>query len=451
MSLAGTKRVKAVLVVVAALLPWARASGQPSIAVTQVRGLMDEVVRLRVSGLKPRAIATLVAEMPLGGYGWRSSATFRADTSGRIDPAFADPLSGTYSGRDPMGLFWSMIAQPGNMAPSAPLEPVLTTVRVLLRGRQVASVRVSRAWVAPGVSITSVREGQVIGRLFDPGPMRNGKGVVVLSGSEGGFAEWPAALLASRGFTVIAPAYFRTAGRPERLVEIPLEDMKQAMDLLRAQPGVSGRRIAVMGSSKGGELALLLGATYPDDVAAVVSYASGALVGPGLDEGYTGTVSSWSFRGSSLPFARCRPTALFLDQFREQRPIRLRLMNEPCLSDRIATAGAFIPVKNIRGDVLLVTGGNDQTGPAAQAAQIMVAARRSMVQNRTLHLNFPAAGHAIYSAYVPTTRSTVFGHLALGGTPKANAMAQSASWPQVVSFLEQSLGAGTARSPKILR
>jgi dienelactone hydrolase len=281
--------------------------------------------------------------------------------------------------------------------------------------------------------------------LFDPGASANGKGVIVLSGSEGGISGWDAALLASHGFTVLAPAYFRAEGRPARLVEIPLEDIKQAIQILRTHPSLSGRRVAVLGSSKGGELALLLGATYPQDVAAVVSYNSGALVGPGIDATNSGTVSSWTFGGSAIPYARCRPTPAFLQQYRVPGPIRLRLMNEPCLDDPVATKGAFIPVERIAGDVLLITGGDDQTGPVTRGARVMVAARRGLRRYRTTHLDYPLAGHGIYSAYIPTSLSTKAGHLALGGTPAANAAAQRASWPRIVAFLRSRVAPRVSR------
>jgi dienelactone hydrolase len=425
---------------VAALFPLSALHAQraPRLTVSQSTGRMDEAVRVRVAGLEPGSRPTLTAEMELGGYHWLSSATFEADRRGRIDLANDRPLSGSYSGRDPMGLFWSMKGtQAASSRPDA-LAPVHTRLRVLIGGREVASRRMSRTWLAPTVRVARVRQGSVTGMMFDPGAAANGRGVLVLSGSEGGIREWDAALLASRGFTVLAAAYFRAEGRPDRLTEIPLEDLEEAIGILRAHSNVGGRRIGVVGSSKGGELALLLGATYPQAVGAVVSYASGAVVGPGLDDGNTGRLSSWTLGSRPVRYARCRPTSAFLEQFRDRRPIRLRLMNEPCLDDAAATAGAFIAVDRIEGDVLLITGGDDQTGPATRGAQLMVAARRSTRNYRTVHFDYPSAGHAIYSAFIPTTRSTAAGHLELGGTPAANAAAQAGSWPRVVAFLSRS-------------
>jgi dienelactone hydrolase len=51
---------------------------------------------------------------------------------------------------------------------------------------------------------------------------------------------------------------------------------------LKRHPMVDAVRVAAVGNSKGGELALLLGATYPQDVKAVVGYAPSAVVWEGI-------------------------------------------------------------------------------------------------------------------------------------------------------------------------
>ena len=94
-------------------------------------------------------------------------------------------------------------------------------------------------------------------------------GVLVLGGSEGGLVEGFASALARHGFATMALAYFAMQGLPPKLIEIPVEYFRRALDWLRAQPETSPARPAVVGSSKGGEAALLVASTY-DDVGAVV-------------------------------------------------------------------------------------------------------------------------------------------------------------------------------------
>jgi dienelactone hydrolase len=116
------------------------------------------------------------------------------------------------------------------------------------------------------------REGLVatLFRPLAPGPHPT---VIVLSGSLGGMLEGSAAVLASQGFAALALAYFGVDPLPSELVEVPLEYFAEAIAWLKTQPAVDPDRIAVMGVSKGGELAVLLGATYPEDVKAVVGYS----------------------------------------------------------------------------------------------------------------------------------------------------------------------------------
>ena len=95
--------------------------------------------------------------------------------------------------------------------------------------------------------------------------MPNGPGphpaIVWLGGSEGGLREGTAALLASHGYATLALAYFGVDPLPPELIEIPLEYCKEGIDWLKAQPSVDAQHIAVLGGSKGAELALLLAAT----------------------------------------------------------------------------------------------------------------------------------------------------------------------------------------------
>ena len=70
--------------------------------------------------------------------------------------------------------------------------------------------------------------------------------------------------------------------------------MKAARD-----PRVDGRCIAVIGGSRGGELALLLASHYPD-IKAVVAIVPGSAVFPALTDAMT--TPGFSFHDKPLPF-----------------------------------------------------------------------------------------------------------------------------------------------------
>jgi len=70
--------------------------------------LVDEVTPLRLRGAPAGQTVTLRLRSRDGrGRTWESHAAFRAASDGRIDVATDAPLSGTYEGVDPTGLFWS--------------------------------------------------------------------------------------------------------------------------------------------------------------------------------------------------------------------------------------------------------------------------------------------------------------------------------------------------------
>jgi hypothetical protein len=63
--------------------------------------------------------------------------------------------------------------------------------------------------------------------------------VLVFGGSGGGLTtSMAAALLAAHGYPSLALAYFKVAGLPQSLHDIPLEYFTSALRVLRAQPGV---------------------------------------------------------------------------------------------------------------------------------------------------------------------------------------------------------------------
>src|SRR5687767_3765311 len=81
----------------------------PRLTVTPRGALMDAPVVIRVEGLRPGQEATLRASAAdAEGRAWQSEATFQPTPKGLVDASTQPSLSGTYTGVDAMGLFWSM-------------------------------------------------------------------------------------------------------------------------------------------------------------------------------------------------------------------------------------------------------------------------------------------------------------------------------------------------------
>ena len=141
---------------------------------------------------------------------------------------------------------------------------------------------------------------------------RPAPGVLLLGGSEGGLHERDAQVLAARGFTVLALAYFGLPGLPPGLIDIPIEYFVRGLDVLAQQPR-AGERLGITGGSRGGEAALLV-AAYDERVAATVSVAGSGIVTEGIDFRRGGLLdilgepptNSWTLGGTprSVPAVR---------------------------------------------------------------------------------------------------------------------------------------------------
>jgi hypothetical protein len=289
-----------------------RAMGEtmsPTLVVDQQSAAIDSPIGIEVRGFPPRQPVSLTAtETFPSGSRWQAEATFISDESGRVDVAQQAPVSGSYDGVAPMGLFWSMARLPGEALP-IPVDSMMRPFRVRLEAKSAegvaATAEFERRVAMPGVTRKPIRTAGLVGTLFLPPGDGRFPTVIVVSGGGGAIEEFRAAVLASHGYAGVALAYFAQPGLPRGLVNIPLEYFEGAIAWVRAQPWFSDRLLAVSGMSRGGELALLLGATFPE-IGAVVAWAPSGVVfwGLGLAEpGDTRPRAAWTFRGKPMPLS----------------------------------------------------------------------------------------------------------------------------------------------------
>src|SRR5581483_3987739 len=147
---------------------------------------------------------------------------------------------------DDMALFWSMRQVDGAPtlfwfpdAPSAVYELRLmmgdSVLQQLIIERQLMADRVTR------VPLT-LRADSIVGSAYEPSPERPPRrhpAVILLGGSGGGHPmDALAALLASDGYETVSLAYYREAGLPDDLIDIPIESVRRALAWLRARPSV---------------------------------------------------------------------------------------------------------------------------------------------------------------------------------------------------------------------
>ena len=293
-----------------------------------------------------------------------------------------------------------------------------------------------------------VEEEGLVGTLFCPHTPGPHPAVIALGGVGGGLREGGAEALASEGFAALALAYFGVEGLPRELVEIPLEYFERAIAWLKSQPEIDANRITVVGNSKGGELALLLGANYPEDIRAVIGYAPSGVVWQGItfdrEVYHGGPRSPWSLRGEPVPFAgvaRPLPAEMvrMIGFYFGRHPIVGRVFYERALGYEKAVAAAEIAVEKIDGPVLLISGTDDQMWPSTRLSEMTI--ERLNAHDHPFpyeHLRYEGAGHMITlpNSEPPPSWSSRY---EVGGTREANEFANADSWRKVLDFLGKHL------------
>ncbi|MGJ7524753.1 acyl-CoA thioesterase/bile acid-CoA:amino acid N-acyltransferase family protein [Variovorax sp. GB1P17] len=394
--------------------------------------LVDHTLVIRVRGLSAGALLT--ARLYSAGYDgsvYLSQATFAADADGVVDLSRQAPVSESYQGVDAMGLFWSRALASGPAAAAcgdASKDPFTVTLKLTSddTAESIAHT-IKRTFTTADVSSRDVREDGLVGRMFEPAHSHFRGAVLVVGGSGGGLAwsQEVASLLSSHGYAAFALAYFAAEGLPPMLDRIPLEYFGTALTWLAAQPGVAAGPIAVVGASRGGELALLLGATFPA-VRAVVAYVpSGVVWGAYPASGH----GAWTLEGQEIAYAN--------DDEWEKTP------RDAAYLERVS-----IPVEKIGGPVLMISGADDKMWPSSELAEIAFQRlKHAAFPHRFEHLSYPGAGHHIGWPNVFTTM-TKFKHptsgedLDMGGTPQSTAHARQDSWTRMLEFLRAALAGG---------
>ncbi|HLI17342.1 MAG TPA: acyl-CoA thioesterase/bile acid-CoA:amino acid N-acyltransferase family protein [Rhodanobacteraceae bacterium] len=427
----------------------------------------DAQVEIRATGLQPGALATISATTrDSSGQLWRSAVTCKADSTGVVDLAQCTPVgtpASTYSKADPMGLFWSMRQQDGApfffQFPDAPDVAYVLTLAV--NGKVIQRVPIIRQLMADDVvreKLSASSDG-VSGVVFQPVLPAHAKHAagtrvskrfpaVILLGGSGGGHPWDdlAALLASHGYVTLSLAYYNGFASPDPplpddLVNIPVETVGRALAWLEKDPEVDTGRIAIVGHSRGSELALLSAVHYPA-FKAVVVLAGSPVAWPGID--YRREVPAWTFGKKPVPFLPSM--SYFARAYHEHKPPITAF--EEALDDQAAVQAAFIPIQRIDGPILFLGGDADEVWPSRRmAAMAMAWLHRHHHRFADSQEMFPDAGHFFFQPYTPVehtvdwTISDPQGSTTIhyGGTLSGDAHTAPQAWARIIEFLHASL------------
>ncbi|CAH1658239.1 MULTISPECIES: acyl-CoA thioester hydrolase/BAAT C-terminal domain-containing protein [unclassified Chelatococcus] len=423
----------------------------PVLTVSPADGLIDLPRQILVTGLKPDELVAISARTRRAqGIVWDSQATFMADAAGTVDLSRDAPAGGDYAEVSAMGLLWAQYpaTTSQDMFVDDVMEPLVTELTAVTSDDQRLSAKLVQRFAGAGVARREIRDEGLVGTLFTPAGPGPHPVVVVLNGSGGGINEPRGALYASHGYQAFALGYFKAPGLSPYITETPLEYFEAGLRWARRNLVPRDGFVAVSGQSRGGELALLLGATFPDLVSAVIAYVPGAMVhgaqgaGDPARGGWKGV--TWTRGGVPLPHLWQDNAAVHWHPWAgDAPPDRHHSVFFEGLKDRALAALARIPVERISGPVLLISGRDDRAWPSSLYSRMVVATLRThMHRQPVIHLDFDDAGHSINLPFVPTTQLSREHPVSKvpftsGGTPSGNAKADEGSWRGVLDFLEQ--------------
>lgn len=378
---------------------------------------------------------------------------FVAGSSGVVDVTGAAPVKGSWSGVDSRGLFWS-----GYLAndPAAKNIPALvdtlaadvppSTVRLLLEegGRITATQSIRMRGRKSEVHLSDVNEDGLVGVFAQPSNPGMLPTVLLLHGSEGGAPadlRARAAAFANQGYSAFAISYFawpyqNVQGVPQAFVNLPVETVAKALDWVTSQPMVDKTRVAIVGVSKGAELALVAAAAYPR-IKHVVACVPSDVVwsGFGGDAPADGKISSWSLGGKPLPYI---PYTNWNSPDLKSATTGARHRHDLAVASPEIRKEAAIDFSRWNARVLLIAGGRDETWPSLPMAREALARIRQAQpdKSRSRILGFPDAGHFICGTGLDSAR--LWGDDQFrngGGLATANGKAASKAWDETLIFL----------------
>ena len=273
---------------------------------------------------------------------------------------------------------------------------------------------VSSVQIAKGIEVQSIANDGLDAEFFRRPSNKPQKAVILLGGSEGG-KYWSRhetfiQELIDQGCCVLSLGYFGTGRLPGQLRSIPLEYFSKAFHWLSMRKeAVIPDDYALIGVSRGAELALLLGSRFRE-VKAVVAIAPSSVIFPGSPAGILDAIrgehSAWSSGGRELAFV---PVPYSWTTLKGMVTGKRTRMFENALAERLKHKDAAIPVEKVQGPILLISFTRDQIWPSTlMAGQIMQRLRDRGFQYQYKHSAYEA-GHSEWQ--IPSCRKEILNYV----------------------------------------
>ncbi|SMG13671.1 BAAT / Acyl-CoA thioester hydrolase C terminal [Marivirga sericea] len=195
--------------------------------------------------------------------------------------------------------------------------------------------------------------------------------LIVAFGGGGGGNDWARDYMKAKrdslnrmGYAVLAVGYFNYKSSPSYLDRISLNAISDSILSIAKHPQIDENKIALMGGSRGGELALNLGSRF-SHFHAVIGLSTSNVSFPAIT--WTANTSSWTFNGEEVAYVPA-PFKTILPAMKGD----LYTAHSMMLENKNAIQNAEIKVEDINGPILIVSGKNDEQWPAtAMSNQLM--------------------------------------------------------------------------------
>ncbi|XP_041112152.1 acyl-coenzyme A thioesterase 2, mitochondrial-like [Polyodon spathula] len=345
----------------------------PLLRATPTRALVDEPIEIAVLHLPPNRPITLRASLLSERNDlWESYSHYVSDEHGAVRVSWDESHGGSYTGCEPMGLFWSLHTAPGSreglrkegltaLRKRNVETPFLVELSVLEDhvadrfGEQavLAAVSLESWYLAPGV-----RQRGVVGTLFLPlGTHRS------TTSTHGFTARVPrvhycsyhAALLASRGYASLALVYIyhRDLPGPPDEYNMGQDYYQTAFSVLQSHPQVCADRVGILGISFGSVLALKMASEFPKITLRCVIGVNGP-----------SCIQFSSLKGSMMEQLEMHRDEWVYD---EHGNVSFKNTTTPSL----VPAERKLKVERIRCPMMLVVGEDDQCNASVESADVL--------------------------------------------------------------------------------
>ncbi len=204
-----------------------------------------------------------------------------------------------------------------------------------------------------------------------------GKAIIAFGGSTGTMTinRMLAEEFADAGIDVMIIEYHGKEGLPEDLLNQPVEVVGYAADWLRK---AGYKKIGVWGISMGTCLAVLAAVNFPDLISCVILVSPMHMVTQAEKQNDGGVLdgSAFALYGKPFPYAKWNMDSKSFNRryFRDclkHRDLYSRGIIEEAYQNNKDEA-ALLPVENIRGSVLFISGRRDGMCPASESSRFMM-------------------------------------------------------------------------------